>query len=260
MKELGQVVVSLSTRLRSRSEAAEGAPVPITSPDNLPELFVRAVDRDIADRVVAFRLGTNPETEEPVLRRELSAPEREALDRRADELRRAVAPAPASSRDTLLGAISGMLGAFPTMQRFDPATALAIAANYLWTVREEPHWAIARACDQVRANGAGLNPSYCPSEPEFAAVVKRCVEAYRRQLRKTKALLRAKVDAPVPKLTKAELEAKLGRSIGERPERIPKPELDGKHASRVMAELAARRAAREALHGDDGQPAGCQGS
>jgi hypothetical protein len=231
-------VVSLKTQSLSRSERPDTpAPLPITTPEKLPQVFVRAVDRDIPDRAVTFFRKREP-NEDPVLRRELSAQERRELQRRAEDLRSAVEPAPKVSRDLLLGALSGMLGAFPMMQRYDSKTALAIAAAYLWTVRDQPHWAIVQACDLVRANAAGLKSSYCPSEPEFVTVVSRCVEPYRGQLRKTEALLGAKVDEPhPPKLTREDIEAKVGRPMGERLGSIPGSQRDGKHAARVMADL-----------------------
>jgi hypothetical protein len=223
----------------------QARPAPITT-EALPSTFVRSVDRDIPDRVVAFWEGSGEELGAPMLRRPLRDDERAALQQRARELQRACEPAPPTSRETLITAISAMLGAFPTMLRYDQATSEEIATAYLWTVREAPHWAVIQAVEMVRSNKAGLNPSFCPPEPDFATVVNRCVAEYRRRLKETEAILQAKVDAPPERrLTAEEIAAKLGRPIGERPQ----PELpptDGTHMARVLADLDRRKADREA--------------
>jgi hypothetical protein len=87
-----------------------------------------------------------------VLRRPFTAAERSALDDRVWSLSCAVAPPQEAHRNALLAAITGMLGAFPMMQRHDELTALAIAASYLWSAREQPHWAI------LKATWCGLGP------------------------------------------------------------------------------------------------------
>jgi hypothetical protein len=86
----------------------------------------------------------------PVLRRPLTVAEKSVLEQRENELRSALAPWPESTRETLLGEINGMLGAFPSMQRLDDEAALTIAAAYLWTARDRPHWAIVKGCKLER--------------------------------------------------------------------------------------------------------------
>jgi hypothetical protein len=75
---------------------------------------VREIDRDL-QCVVAFWEGGGVGAGTPVLRRALNASEQALLERRVWELRCGVAPFGARSRDALLQAISGMLGAFPNM-------------------------------------------------------------------------------------------------------------------------------------------------
>src|SRR5215471_651633 len=226
--------------------------VPIRDHARLPLTFDHGTDREIPDRVVCFWFGSGEKKGKPLLRRELTLEERQALERRRHDLRCAVAEADPESRDDLLGAISGMLGAFPAMQRHNVATSLAIAASYLWSAREYPHWAIMRACQQVRENSAGLNPSFCPSEPEFVGICLNLVSGYARQLAATEAILAAPVYEPPPeqRMTRAEIEAKLGHPIGEKSGRsantcIADRPGDGKHAERVAADLERRRAARQ---------------
>jgi hypothetical protein len=86
-------------------------------------------------------------------------------------------------------------------------------------------------------------------------VVAAIVSSARENLDNTMALLRAPVEEPErPRPTQAELEAKLGRPIGQRPRKpIPAPwEGDGRHAERVAADLEARRRRREMLPSGEG--------
>ena len=112
---------------------------------------------------------------------------------RWDELLAAMA-APTTGRhgDRCASAVSGMLNGFPAMSRLDIESALATVGGYLHVVRNYPTWAIIKACEQVRAGQAGLNTSFCPSEPEFCELVRKLVAPYALQLRKTEALLVAK--------------------------------------------------------------------
>jgi hypothetical protein len=214
-----------------RSPAVTQVSVPILREDLLPVLFVLAVDRGIPDRVVMFwnggvGLGT------PVLRRRLTDEEKSALEQRASHLRNALAPWPESSRDKLLEETSGMLGAFPWMQRLDEEAAMSMAAAYLWTARERPHWAIIKACEMVRAGTAGFNPSYCPSEPEFNLMIGRLIAGYVNRLAATERLLAAKTEQrPV-------------RPVSPQPIPTAAPGSDGNHAARAIADLQDRKAQR----------------
>jgi hypothetical protein len=214
MERIGTVVASLSTPTSLPNAQPARQVIPTTREDRLPAIFVREIDRDL-QCVVAFWESGGVGAGTPVLRRALKASEQALLERRVWELRCAVAPFEARSRDALLQAISGMLGAFPNMQRFDQQTALGIAANYLMIVRQQPHWAIVKACEMVRTNAAGLSPGFCPSEPEFVTAVARLAKPYAGALQRAEQLLQGKAnDPPPPKLTREEIEAKLGRRLG----------------------------------------------
>lgn len=216
--------------------------LPILDATKLPPPFVRAIDRDLPDRLVCVWTGRSDDHPgEPTLRRELDPDERRALEQRRNDLLRTVAPAPPSSRSTLLDEIGGMLGAYPSMQRHDARAAAMMAASYLWTVRDEPHWAIVKACALIRGHRAGLNPTFPPPEPEFADVVRRQVEMHRRSLRDAEALLRAKAD-PVraPRPTLEELKAKHGPNWGITPPST-EDEARARARRRALTEEANRR-------------------
>jgi hypothetical protein len=245
MQAVGAVAASLVTQLRS--PAATQVSIPILREDRLPALFVLAVDRSIPDRVVMFWENGGVGLGTPVLRRRLTDAEKSALEQRASELRDALAPWPESSRDKLLEEISGMLGAFPSMQRLDEETAMCMAAAYLWTVRGRPHWAISKGCGMVRAGAAGFNPSYCPSEPEFNKMIGRLIADYVNRLAATERLLAAKAEQrPV-------------RPVSLQPIPTASPGSDRNHAARAIADLQARKVQRmPQVDAPDRRPATCR--
>jgi hypothetical protein len=221
--------------------------VPITREDQLPALVNLETDRTIPDRVLMW-MGSNGEAE---LRRPLQPVERTALQRRAGELHSALAPWPPSSRDELEGEVSLMLNV-PANRGLDETAAMGFVAQYLQLTRTRPHWAIVKVCRMVRLGKAGLPPAYCPTEAEFNLLIDREVAYYERALAKAQKVLDAKVRPPEPpKPTRAEIEAKLGRPIGEAKVEVKTPVRstpdDGNHAARVMADIAARKAQREKL-------------
>lgn len=105
-----------------------------------------------------------------------------------------------------------------------------------------------------------LEPHYVVSDAEVVAAVESVAAAYRERRNSVKALLAAPVEVPeppVPPPTRAEIEAALGRQVGQNGERRQNPPSwhgDGKHAQRVEADLAARRA-RRLLEQSDPSPA-----
>jgi hypothetical protein len=231
-KAVAAAVDSLRFSLNSRGERRNEI-APIADADRLPELRSPEVTR--VERFVQWTDSAGQLTLPPPLGDET----RSRLTTRAHDLERAIAPCREEHRDRLLGAIAGMLGAFPTMQRHDRVAALGMAAAYLWTVRERPPWAIVNGCNLVRVGQAGLNRSFCPSEPEFSDIVKRLVAPYVDALRRVRLLLSAAVRPPdPPKLSREEIEAKLGRRIGA-------PPTDEHYMARALSDLEARKARRD---------------
>jgi hypothetical protein len=253
MERIATAVLS-ATQSGSLSKLPTVEIVPITREDQLPVPFDREADRSIPDRVLMW-MGSNGEAE---LRHPLQPAERTALQRRAGELRSALAPWPPSSRDELEGEVSLMLNV-PANRGLDETAAMGLVAQYLQLTRTRPHWAIVKVCRMVRLGKAGLPPAYCPTEAEFNLLIDREVGHYERALAKGQKVLDAKVHPPEPpKPTQAEIEANLGRPIGEAKVEVKTARAvyraDGSHAARVMADIAARKAQRETLTkvaGDD---------
>lgn len=216
--------------------------VPITRSENLPAVFDREADRTIPDRVLAW-VGSDGVAE---LRRPLTAAERQIVERRVGLLRRVLAPSPKAERNRLEGEMSLMLGGFTVMQKIAEVAARDLVAQYLQLSRDQPFWAIVEACRMVRSGKAGLPVQYCPNELEFNTIIRRLVSDYERRLIAAQRLLDARVQPPpAPKLTREEIEAKLGRAFGARassePQAPPVSPGDGRHAERVLADLAARQ-------------------
>lgn len=244
--DIGRVASQLtSTISRSETTGRNMKIVPITSRADLPAEFDPEIDLGLPDRLVCLWGGTGGDYRgmPAELRREMTDSEIGAVRRRIAAIKHALEPAPQDSTRMLTAAVTAMLGGFPQMQRHDKQAAAMIAASYLWIVRDLPHWAITEACERIRANKAGLNASFCPTEPEFRKVADLCAAVYRRRLAEAEALLRAKVrDEPKPKMSAAELEAKLGRPISDRPQAAVPPVIEPSkgHGARVAAVLGLK--------------------
>lgn len=248
MERLATVVSSITPSISQPSRQPMADIVPIKSAGELPTLFDREADRVIPDRVLAW-IGSDGVAE---IRRPLTDAERAALERRASDLHRALVPWSNADRRQLEGELALMLGGFATMQRLDEIAAKGLVAQYLQLTRDRPFWAVVQVCRKIRIGDAGLPTQYCPNEAEFNSVLRRVVSPYERQLLQARRVLEAKVQPPPPlKLTRTELEAKLGRPLPQtvasnEVKSTPMPIGDGKHAERVLADLAARKARREA--------------
>jgi hypothetical protein len=184
---------------------------PIKSAEQLPTVFDREADRAIPDRVLAW-VSSDGTAE---IRRPLTDAERGALERRAGDLRRALVPWSNADRRQLEGELALMLGGYTSMQRLDDVAAQGLVAQYLQLTRDRPFWAVVQVCRKIRTGDAGIPTQYCPNEAEFNTLLRRLVQPYERQLLQARRLLDAKVQPPPPpKLTREEIEAKLGRRLG----------------------------------------------
>jgi hypothetical protein len=235
-RKIGDLVASLSSQL---SWARELTIVPVEDSSQVPAIFVRETDRDIPERVVSWWYEGIAKPV-PVLRRSLREDERTTLERRRRDLLIALAaPADCHHGDRCAGAVAGMLAGFPAMSRHDIKAATAMVAGYLSIVGDLPPWAIIKASRVVRSGQAGLNMSFCPSEPEFCGVVKRIVAPYEERRRKIDALLLA--EAPAETERKA-----LPHQPGDIAVRLTRDELDRREAEKFLARCKAEASARPA--------------
>jgi hypothetical protein len=230
-RKIGEVAASVASQCNLPREPD---PSPILYPEQVPAAFICETDRNIPDRVVSWYQGfANPT---PILRRALMPDERAALVRRRRDLMAATMPPPNGHFDDNCAiAVMRMLGAFPQSHRHNDENAIVIARGYLWVVREKPPWAIIAACRAVRLGMSGLNMSFCPSEPEFHAVVAKIVAPYEAQLRKIDLIVRATVTVDNGRFARKAATPEAARQIS-----------DGKYAERALADLAARKAQQAA--------------
>lgn len=247
MDNIGTAVVQVL------QQAANPTPsLPSKPPGARPPLLDRTTDYEIPARVWS---NWKPEFGPRSLRRELTRDERAAVALRAEAIGCAMVPFTSAESDLVDGAIHGLLAGFRSGRPgLEGAEAMAEVTKAV--LRKFPAWAIVAGCQKiVRGEIEGLSRDWAPSDRAIHDVVADIVRPYQQVLDNARALLAAPVEPPEPpRLTREEIEAKLGRSVkdGARVHKIsdepeadaPRP--DGKHAQRVAADLAARAARRQA--------------
>lgn len=213
-----------------------------------PTLLDREADIAIPNRVWS---SWAPAFGERSIVRALTSAESTALQRRAHELRCGLVPLQQSQRRAADTAISAMFGGFRSMrQQGDDVDG--IVGVLLATLRQFPLWAIQEGCRRIAMREAGLDPRWAPNDTEVHGVVAAIVADYRKALKGAEKLLSAPVEVPMEPVrpSKDEVEAKLGRPVS--PPTVkptpdePKNHGDGNHMQRVLADIAARKAAAAA--------------
>jgi hypothetical protein len=166
------------------------------------------------------------------------------LQARSAALEIVIKPYEDFERAEIEASIAGMLSGFRSMRHSegDAATTVAITRAVL---RDFPAWAIKLGCMKIARRETGCDPRFAPNDAEIAEVVRSLVKPYREAFDATMLLISAVVQ-PV--------QTRQRSSIRETQQ--PAPSLsDGKHAERIAADLAARKARNEAMaggqHGDD---------
>lgn len=224
--------------------------------NNLPAIVNRRTDLEIPSAVWSSWIPSSGPRE---IRRPLTGDEREALQARAAELAPALEPYPRPSEDDRVAlAIADMFGGFRSM-REQGEDVLGRVQSAMRALSRFPVWAIERGCLSIQQDGYEVEDRdgkrverhWPPSDPEISQAVERIVEMRRKALISAENLLSAPVEPPPPpRPTKSEVEAILGRQIVDRDTFTtalpPAPPGDGKHAERVAADLAARKARNEA--------------
>ena len=213
---------------------------------NLPAEIDRVADIDIPRRVWSALIIDGVPRE---IVRPLTLDERCALEVRVARLAPAMRPFSELDADSVAQALADMYSSFPSMRhagadalgRVDTAMRVALV-NF-------PAWAIEEACRSIQVNGyercedgrCWIEKNWPPSDAGIVVVVERIVKRRADALKQAKDLLAAPVEPRIEqrRLTREEIEAKIGR-------KLTVPGGDGKHMERVNAELAARKAAREA--------------
>ncbi len=141
------------------------------------------------------------------------------------------------SRNGLKASIGAMLGGFRSMRQ-QGEDVDAVVTITLAVLRDFPAWAITAACLKIARHETRNDPRFAPNDSEIAEAVRAIVRPYREAYDATVALLGAIVQAE-----------KIQTRSSTR-ENIPTVHIgDGKHAQRVAAELAARKAINQTSSG-----------
>lgn len=229
------------TLVESRTSSVD-SPKGLAKP---PPLDDPECDRIIPDRLVSFRSAIGAWE----LRRAISDDEYAKVYGRLIAIECALVPFSLADRDRVDLALNALLMGFRNQRRQGEDADTATVGVLRVVLRDYPAWAIEETWLRIARQESWLDPHWVPSDAEIAAVAKEVVTPYRARRGAIKALLAAKVALPEPPHpTLAEIEAKLGRPVSkmtaakEVPD--PPPSHDGKHAERVEADLAARRAHR----------------
>lgn len=208
---------------------------PAISPVVRPKLQDRAADIDLPRKLFENWI---PKNGKRAISREMTAPERKALQGRFTELTVGLTPFEREQRDQVRAPLHAMLGGFRSLRESgeDAETAVEVL---LAVLRDFPIWAIEEACIRIARCDIAIDPPldkrWAPSDAQIYAAVAAIVKPYRKALDAVTDLLEAPVAQAVQlRPTRAELEAKLGRPIGA-------PAGDGKHAERVAEDLQRRK-------------------
>lgn len=214
--------------------------------DGVPVLCDRECDLTIPGKLFSAWI---PDRGHREVRRELTAEERTKVQGRAEALQSALVPYTAEEKRRVSAQIAAMLNGFRAMRHQRGEHVEATVEILCAVLREFPSWAIAKACMKIARNDAGLGHDYAPNDSEVHSVVQAVLLPYEKAMRTAEALLVAPVERPLPapaKVGAPPKDSSIAAWFAARADIAPlDASHDGKHAQRVMAEIAARKAARE---------------
>lgn len=246
MEHLSKAATALVANAKaslSRGSRFNAPALPASTAD-APRYFDRWCDAELPKLFSAVKVDDAPRA----VVRALADGERSSLESRRNELAAALQPFVTDERDMVEAELAAMLGGFRSLrQSGESAEGMVVVLSGVLSVF--PLWAIAKGCVKIVRREAELDPRWPPNDTEVYGAVDAIVREYRKALESAEALLAAPVEAlqalPAPRPSAMDVEAKLGRPVGTgRTEKTPAPPPggDGKHAERVAAELAARKA------------------
>jgi hypothetical protein len=165
--------------------------------------------------------------------RSLSADERSCLAAHEAELEHCLTPYGENEKDEIKFAITVMLGGFRYLLRQEGISVEASIDTLVVRLRDMPAWAIKQGCSLI----ASQNRAFAPNDGQIITIVQDVVRVHQDRLRRVQALLTAEVADRTP----------LVQAPRKNVDRIG----DGKHTSRVLAELEARRSFLPTREEDD---------
>lgn len=251
MKGLGALSRDLVSQV-SRRGSGQNLPVIPFDERRLPAAVVADVDVRLPRSAWSAWVPSDGSRRE--LRRRLTGDEVFALERRRAELLPALAPYVRPDQDDeIAGALAEMFSGYPSMRQ-QGEDVVGRVACVMDLLHKFPAWAIKRACAEIHRTGFKrtgreetwwIEKTWPPTDAEINEAVEAAMRLHRSALDSATALLAAPVETPPDpkeKLTRAQIEEMLGRTLSGEVRGTD----DGGHATRVAADLAARKAARAA--------------
>lgn len=240
MEKIGKAAVALVARV-SQESPSRALALPATTTEE-PALFDQTCDLELPRLLSAWIPDYGPRE----IRRALTLAERAKIECRAMTLRLSLTGYLESERNAVDSDIAAMFGGFRAMRQQGDDAEATVAAT-AGVLRGFPAWAIRQGCLKIARNQAGLDRRYAPNDTEVFSVVDEIVKDYRKRLAVAEALLAAPVmppSLPPPVIPKASTLQPIGPEPNAK--LVPDSVNDGKHAARVAADLARRRAQQPA--------------
>lgn len=239
-KAVANVMVKASRPTHSAVPAKRGATI-------APAWLNRETDIDMPNTLFsAWHSAFEPRQ----IRRALTVAERGKLEARSAALSDGLLPFSRDQEGLVDAEIAAMFNGFRSMRQGDNV-ALTVEVTRR-VLREFPLWAIAEGCLSIAQRRAVTNPPmdarFPPNDGQIYEIVAGVVSRYRKALNTVNALLTATVEEPAPANYELRdgIEYPQSRKAADLGSLNDFPPPDGKHAQRVMADLAARKAQREA--------------
>ena len=177
------------------------------------------------------------------MRRGMRADERAAVEVRGAALALALRPfAEADDGSAVMASIGAMFSGFRSMRQQGDDIEATVRIT-MAVLREFPAWAINQTCLKIARHETKHDPRFAPNDAELADQVRAVLKPYREALDAARALLGSAVRTePEPHARGSVREAK-----------PPVPGMgDGRHASRVAADLDAMKARNALREGEAG--------
>jgi hypothetical protein len=227
MERIGEIATRAALATTEVSRPSRRAGLALRAKKDENGLPLRRDPADQLTRLATWRPHAGPWN----LGRPLTATEREALEIRAAALEEALEPFGDEDIEAVESDLGAMFNGFRSMRQQGADVAYTVEITRAVLRREgAPVWAIARACQRIAAGRADLDKHWPPNDAEIVAIVRAEVGAYAQRLDEARRTLSAVADEP---------------RAGASARRAPSSPGDGKHAERVAADVAARKAARE---------------
>lgn len=166
------------------------------------ELYPAAISTDLNDLLYALLTDQKDRDGRPVIRRCLSQTERDRLLERQRVLERFLVR---GSQSQIAGAVARLLSGFEPGKNVSESDSQVIVAQYAFSLKELPIFAIERACTRfatgsvtpVEIGAKHIDVARAPSSASIAMIARELIRPLQRELTRIAATLRG-VTVPLP--------------------------------------------------------------